>query len=81
MEHAKKTKKGQEERLALLRRVFGVAVDNAVSDRRRLGCAVDDILDALVGLWTARRIYRGDAITLPSIPPKDRFDLPMEMVA
>jgi predicted RNase H-like nuclease len=42
--------------------------------------AHDDILDGLVALWTAERIVRGEARTLPEDPPVDRYGLRMEMV-
>lgn len=81
MAYAKKSRLGREERLNLLRPEFGLAVEVALADRRRLGCAPDDIIDAFVGLWTARRVWAGQAMTLPSHPPRDRYGLPMEMVA
>jgi predicted RNase H-like nuclease len=31
--------------------------------------AVDDMLDAGVAAWTARRVHVGEARTLPSLPP------------
>ena len=40
----------------------------------------DDILDAFAGLWTAERIYKGEAKTLPENPPVDPMGLRMEMV-
>ena len=51
--------------------------------RLRFGqcCEVDDIIDSLSGLWTAERIQRGEAITLPAIPPVDAKGIRMEMVA
>jgi predicted RNase H-like nuclease len=81
MGHAKKTPAGRAERLALLRPPFGPAVDVALSDRHRLGCGADDVLDAFVALWTARRVWQGKAVLLPPNPPRDRYGLPMEMVA
>jgi predicted RNase H-like nuclease len=81
MTHAKKKRRGREERLDLLRPAFGSAVDAALADRRVLGCAADDIVDAFVGLWTARRVWAGEAVTIPGAPPRDRHGLPMEMVA
>ena len=80
MSHAKKKREGREQRLELLRPAFGTAVDAALADRRRLGCAADDIVDAFVGLWTARRVWAGEAVTIPATPPRDRHGLPMEMV-
>jgi len=81
MHHAKKTREGREERLSLLREEFGPAVEAALAGRKQLRCAADDVVDAFVGLWTARRAWVGHAITLPSVPPRDRHGLPMEMVA
>ncbi len=46
-----------------------------------LRCKADDIVDALVGLWTAERILRGEAVTLPANPPCDELGIRMEMVA
>ena len=42
--------------------------------------AVDDVLDAFAALWTAGRIARGEASTLPISPLRDSQDLPMEIV-
>lgn len=81
MTHAKKTKAGRDERLALLRTCFGDAIERALLDRKRMGCEADDILDAFVALWTARRIDRGQEVTLPAVPPVDEFGLRMEIVA
>jgi len=81
MAHSKKTPAGSQERRELLASHFGDAVEKALADRRRLGCGQDDLLDAFAALWTARRIVGGKAVTLPAHPQRDRFDLPMEMVA
>lgn len=79
--HGKKLAEGQAERLALLRPVFGAAVDQALAERRQLGSAVDDVLDAFAALWTAERIAAGTAHTLPTTPTKDAVGLRMEIVA
>jgi predicted RNase H-like nuclease len=81
MRHAKKKRAGRQERIELLYPVFGSALDRALADRPTLGCAVDDLLDAFVALWSARRVLSGEAITLPSSPEHDRYGLPMEMLA
>ena len=81
MQFAKKKREGRDERRSLLVAEFGTVVDDALGDRRSLGCAADDLLDAFAALWTARRISKGTAITLPAMPTRDRFGLPMEMVA
>lgn len=79
---AKKKREGREERAALLRSAFGTTtVDSALAGLRSLGCAADDLLDAFAGLWTARRIHHGTAVSLPAAPPRDSFGLRMEMLA
>ncbi len=45
------------------------------------GVAVDDILDAFIALWTAKRIFNNSANTIPENPPSDRYGLHMEIVA
>ncbi len=80
MQFSKRRRAGRDERLALLVAEFGDVVDSALGDRRSLGCAADDLLDAFAALWTARRIAKGTALTFPAHPTKDRYDLPMEMV-
>jgi len=81
MASAKKTAAGREERMVLLSEAFGNPVERAMSGLRELGCAADDLLDAFVALWTARRIHAGQAVTLPATPPRDSCGLSMEMVA
>lgn len=78
---AKKTPPGRAERLALLTDHFGKSVEKALADLKRLGCAADDLLDAFAGLWTARRVRAGIAVTIPRTPPCDDYGLPMEIVA
>ena len=76
----KRTPSGLARRIALLRTWCGDAVVQALGDRRALGCAADDIVDAFATLWTAARIQRGRAVTLPARPPRDAHGLPMEIV-
>ncbi|MEN8260586.1 MAG: DUF429 domain-containing protein [Pseudomonadota bacterium] len=80
MVHAKKSPAGRRERELLLRRQFGDSVGDALADRTRLKCAADDILDAFSVLWTARRIHKGEAVTVPRNPGVDACGLPMEIV-
>jgi predicted RNase H-like nuclease len=80
MEYAKKFADGKKERLDLLRVEFGSAVDAAVASGG-LSCKTDDVIDAFVSLWAARRIAAGSASRLPAVPSRDRFGLPMEMWA
>jgi predicted RNase H-like nuclease len=81
MPEPKKTAGGQAERVALLGTWCGAAAARALDERPKLGCQADDIVDALVLLWTAERIARGEAVTLPACPPRDACGLRMEMVA
>jgi len=81
MRFAKRRRAGRNERRSLLVTEFGDVVDIALGDLRSLGCAADDLLDAFAALWTARRIAKGTAITLPALPPRDRYGLLMEMLA
>jgi predicted RNase H-like nuclease len=79
IQHSKKTAEGKEERMRLLAPRFGPAVEAALSQRDRRRCAEDDVLDALVVLWTAERIALGAAKTLPASPPTDACDFRMEI--
>jgi len=81
MRWRKKDANGREERSALVSREFG---PNAFMDARRRchgsGAAADDILDAFAALWTATRIARCEAVSLPVDPPRDSAGLPMQIV-
>lgn len=81
MRAAKRKADGQTERLAVLRTWCGEAIAHALAERATLGCKADDIVDALVALWTAERIHRGEAISIPTKPPLDAYGLRMEMMA
>jgi len=81
MSAAKTRAAGQAERLAILRERSGEAVVEALAQRRQLNYKVDDILDALATLWTAERIARGKAVSIPSRPPVDAHGLRMEIMA
>jgi predicted RNase H-like nuclease len=79
--HGKKSQAGREERSQLLGAVLGPWLQAALSERRSLESAEDDILDAFVALWTAERIAAGLARTIPAVPPTDNCGLRMEIVA
>ena len=81
LSYAKRRPEGRRERLELLRPHFGDAVTDALAERRRLGCAEDDVIDAFVALWTARRIAAGTAVRIPLTPLADFYGIPMEMSA
>jgi predicted RNase H-like nuclease len=68
-------------RHALVSRHFGAAAFETVRARyTRKRVASDDILDAFAALWTAERITRGEARSLPAAPPRDTAGLPMRIV-
>jgi predicted RNase H-like nuclease len=48
---------------------------------QRGGAGADDFLDACACAWTAARIFRGEAIRLPEVPPLDAKGLRMEILA
>lgn len=81
MSVAKRKADGQAERLSVLRKWGGEAIVNALGRREELNCKADDIVDALVALWTAERIACGAAISIPAKPPLDAYGLLMEMMA
>lgn len=78
--HNKKTPEGRAERLALL---VGHGVPASLVDPHgfpKTRCAPDDALDAAMCALTARRILKGEAISLPADPPLDARGLPMRIV-
>lgn len=68
MQHPKKQAAGQAERLALIDALFPGAFDAIRAAYARKDVASDDILDALVALWTASRIRAGTALSFPEGP-------------
>ena len=79
--YPKKKPEGYEERRALLKTVFG---DQMWSREEARGVArpasPDDVLDATVAAWTARRVAEGREGRLPANPEEDARGLRMEMV-
>ena len=82
MRHNKKTGPGFDERLALLeclRASTGRDFGQIRGEFRCWDVADDDILDAMAAAITASA-DRGALRTLPEVPAKDSFGMPMEMV-
>ena len=82
MRDSKKSEAGARERSRLVapslrRRRRSTRVRAQLAPRR---APLDDILDAFAALWTAERIARGVACTLPEDPPRDARGLRMEIV-
>jgi predicted RNase H-like nuclease len=81
IQHAKRTRAGRGERRALVDAQFGPDAFGRVRAAQPTGrVAHDDILDAFAALWSAERILRREAGTLPPAPPRDRLGLPMRIV-
>ena len=81
MKSSKKKPEGKAERRSLAEKWLGPDVlVSARGDRLKKDVADDDILDAIAALWTADRIARGEAKTLPEHPPTDSTGLRMEIV-
>lgn len=82
MSHHKSTSEGFDERRDYLTNVFGVL---NIPTRRGARSAAppaqpDDLLDAIVATWTARRCSEGDAERLPAEMHTDSRGLRMEIV-
>lgn len=78
----KKSGLGFTARLGLVNAAFPDAFARIRREIGRRTAADDDILDAFAALWTAERIARGTAETLPHAdPPVDGAGLPMRMLA
>jgi predicted RNase H-like nuclease len=76
----KRSSEGRAERLQLVEDHFGSGFEVIRREIPRKEAADDDILDAFAALWTAERIVRGLATTVPPVPLEDRYGLRMEMV-
>lgn len=81
MAYSKKTVDGASERLQLLEAYFGSVFSKLRATVSPREVASDDIVDALVALWSAERVRDGTNQVLPEMPACDRFGLRMEMVA
>ena len=79
MEHSKKTAQGRLERQRLVDSLFGEPCDVARAGVPRGGWALDDYLDACAVLWTACRIARSVAVTIPEKPQRDGLGLQMRI--
>jgi predicted RNase H-like nuclease len=62
MRHPKRTREGRDERIEALRPTFGAVTPFLEPPPR--GATHDDVLDALAGVWTARRYTAGSCLRL-----------------
>lgn len=75
---SKKSAEGHRIRRELLAGYFGeAAVDKLLLGVASRFAARDDVLDALVALWSAERIAAGVAVSMPTPPPTDSAGLRM----
>jgi predicted RNase H-like nuclease len=79
MRENKKRPEGHQERARFLPERYADLLERAESECAGQGAAPDDILDAFAALWSAGRISRGEAISIPATPPIDRLGLPMKI--
>lgn len=76
LEFRKKSQEGAATRAGLLSSVFGSEqVERLVQSVARREAATDDVLDALVALWSAERVAAGEAGSLPNRPVTDATGL------
>jgi predicted RNase H-like nuclease len=78
---SKKSLDGAAARRVLIEAKFGMEFDTVRRTIRRWQAADDDIMDAFAALWTAARVFDGEAVTIPADPPRDACGLRMEMLA
>ena len=82
MAHPKKRFAGKQERFALLPTQYQAAFAASRPQWLHKEVATDDILDALVALWTAVRVLSGSARSFPPLPLiHDSVGLPMRILA
>ncbi|WP_087121163.1 DUF429 domain-containing protein [Brevundimonas sp. SH203] len=74
----KKSAAGSSQRIRLLSDA-GIPLTTALNQAKVLGAAADDIVDAAVAAWTARRRASGLAQRLPETPDTDAKGLRMEI--
>ncbi len=75
------SRRGIEERLRLLRtRIPSPTLDELVESFPRGGAGLDDVIDALVAAYTAKRYLERKFFRLPQHPNQDARGLRMEMI-
>jgi predicted RNase H-like nuclease len=81
MTHPKGKPEGYRERRRLLTDAIGVTFpDRPDAFKLTRPAKPDDVLDAIVAAWTAKRAAEGRAERLPPDPPIDQRGLRMEIV-
>ena len=78
--HNKKSEEGLKERHKIISEYFGHKAIMDVRSKYHVNTvAHDDIYDAFIALWTAERIYKGNAGLIPNPSPCDEKGIHMEM--
>lgn len=80
MQHEKKRLIGRKERMKLLFPLFLDVEEIVTKERKPKEVAPDDILDALVAVWTAGQAIAKKAKALPQHPESDSKGLRMEIL-
>jgi predicted RNase H-like nuclease len=81
MRFGKRTPEGFEERRSLLQTEFEIEIPIRSLMRSFFSQAgPDDVLDAMVAAWSARRFAEGRAERFPAVQERDELGLRMEMV-
>ena len=81
MPHPKRHPQGAADRRALVEALFPGAFARGRATVPRRAAADDDILDALVCLWSAGRLATRGALRFPEDAPRDAVGLPMRIQA
>jgi predicted RNase H-like nuclease len=79
MTASKKTPKGQEARRKVLKNLGFKTLLGLLGRRLPPQVRADDLLDACIACWTAKRIATGSAIAVPNPPPVDARGLRMAL--
>jgi predicted RNase H-like nuclease len=81
MTYRKGKQAGFDERRNLLEQATGLSIPTRIKAfKLRRPAKPDDLLDAMVAAWTAKRVVDGVAGRLPNVPESDSCGLRMEIV-
>lgn len=81
MKDSKTTAAGLGARRRLLAKHYAPWLTQALADRRALGSAEDDVLDAFAALWTAERIAAKEQLRVPARLQRDEYGLRIQINA
>ena len=81
MKERKASAAGLSARRRLLAKHFAPWLAQALAERRALGSAEDDVLDAFAALWTAERIAAKKQLRVPARLQRDEYGLRIQISA